>query len=223
MQVIDDYVYVHLQKSGGTSIMKMMQKQRLDDIKFLVHHLPSHATPRIYDDYKKIAMVRNPLTWYTSFYNHIIEHHTDDSNILFHINIFMENKKIVSFNKFLERALNFKDYCNESSFIDNYKLWRKNKSNHFMAFFIPDTTNFNPPDTYYQFIINGMIGSDVETYHMETQFDEVARILKLEPEYHNVSSITKRITKETQQKILEKDSILFDRFGYKKELLENYF
>jgi hypothetical protein len=219
MFVVDNTVFIHLQKSAGTSIFEMLIKERRNDIKFLINHKSLRSLPEEYESYRKIALVRNPLTWYESFYNYLI-FNRDNHPKVYESFPYIEKKLIedkrISF--FLQKALNFDYYFNPRKTELSKNLIEHQRP--MMSDFYPNALNIHFEKTFYQDRVEILGIRECELFHMETQFDEVMDILKLKNKlFENKIEKTERLSVSQQQQILEVDETLFDLFGYKKEII----
>jgi len=223
MFIIDDKVFIHLHKCGGMSIKSSLFKNREKDLKFMVRHQCTNSIPDQFRDYERIALVRNPLTWYRSFYYYTIEYSTR-SHLLQHM-IYKRGKarrEFVTLEEFMNRSLRFSDYCKRTDYIGKFRKFMSTHNNHFSSAQIGDMTSFDPPETFYQFHFDTMIDDTVKLYHLESEFDDVCEILKIPSTHTNKSSnsnIKTPLDESIQKLILEKDEILFDKMKYHKEII----
>jgi hypothetical protein len=66
------FVFVHLQKTGGTFIRLLCRKHLTLDLK--IPHAPASAIPPEFGTLPVFAVIRNPWDWYVSWYCWIVDH-----------------------------------------------------------------------------------------------------------------------------------------------------
>jgi len=214
MYVIDNTVFIHLQKCAGTSVGEALKDQRLGDLKYMVVHQSLQTVPEIYNNYRKIALVRSPLTWYKSFYEYNLTSSDKVSMEQRALLGWMDNKEY-DFDTYLERALNFKVLMQNKKYIDKFRRNLLHKTTRQMSNFHPDANNLEFGETLYQYYVNVLGIDSCETFQMEKQMNEVLEILKLDQIPHSNKSLNDNIITETQkQRIITKDKILFEKWGY---------
>jgi len=214
MFIIDETVFIHLQKCAGTSIRTALQNQRRNDLRYSVLHQTLESVPSYAKDFRKIALVRDPLTWYKSFYHFL---NSTDKKIVYEEQVIAGwiDNKVCSFDEFLDRALNFGEIMRKPKYFKPFKRILTKSGNRMLANYYPDASNIEFGDTMYQHYFNLLGISECEMFKMETEMDKVLDILKLKklPRV-NVSDNDNTITEEQKEKILEKDRILFEKMGY---------
>ncbi len=65
------FLFVHIQKTGGTSVTKWMQSHIPDMEEYMKPHSPLSLNADRYKDYYKVAFVRNPFDRMVSWYSMI--------------------------------------------------------------------------------------------------------------------------------------------------------
>jgi len=107
MIVCDDFVFLHLHKSGGTFIGQMMLRH-MNSAQMIGYHYPYSQLPDDYRHLPVLGSVRNPWAYYVSWYH--FQYHQTHPNPLF---LFCsQNKKL----GFKETIFNLVTLC------DNPKL-----------------------------------------------------------------------------------------------------
>lgn len=223
MIVIDDKIMIHIVKTGGTSIKRGVFTERLKDIKFEWKHASAEMIPPEFKNYEKFTIVRNPLTWYESYYNYIIWKKSGillAEKIAFNDGINMSSG-YVSFNTFLERALDIQEFIDKTNFIHDFKKNTNRNGRFFFQTLWGDLTKKTKYKTLYQFFYFGAVKDvkNIKHYKMETDMNIVFDKMKISPVHTNISPRKKTINIQNQKKILLNDKILFDIMGYKKEFL----
>ena len=73
MVVVNGKVFIHLFKCAGTTLLSVLLGKKRWTVKHIEPHGSLYNLPEKFNSYKKYALVRNPLTWYSSFYTFFIE------------------------------------------------------------------------------------------------------------------------------------------------------
>ena len=213
MFIIDETVFIHLHKCAGTSIHQMLLLERRNDIKFIVNHRSLKNLPPEYKNYRKIALVRNPLTWYNSFYDYSWRKSKDELQLVEGL-----LTKDVSFDTFLNRALDFNNFM--SPYHRQFRKTLIEDHRPMIQDFYSNAQEIEFENTLYRERFETLGVGGCELFHMETQFQEVMDILKLKTELkRNVSPNLKIPDIEHQNLILKSDDKMFDLLGYKKEMI----
>jgi hypothetical protein len=82
MIVTDQFVFLHLHKSGGTFILKFLQEHELS-ARMIGYHLPYAELPAGYRERPVLGSVRNPWSYYVSWYT--FQSGMDNPNPLFRV------------------------------------------------------------------------------------------------------------------------------------------
>ncbi len=82
MITTDEFVFIHMHKTGGQSIIHIIE-QSVPSFRAIGYHFPHHLLPPKYSDLPVVGMVRNPWDWYISWYAFNIR--LDGTNPLFFI------------------------------------------------------------------------------------------------------------------------------------------
>lgn len=185
MYVVDDNVFIHVVKSGGTSIRKLLVAQRLNDIKFSSEHFPIAIIPEKYKNYKRHALVRDPVGWYKSFYAYTLQLKSkgESFNRLADSLVF-KGKDKVSFDEFVDRAINLKAFVNTDGRLEDIiNKTRKNrimKPSYFSLVF-DDYTDIEGcrsliSDTCYQTFMNFVGAYDADEYYVLENKEDMSRL-----------------------------------------------
>jgi hypothetical protein len=217
MYIIDNTVFIHIQKCYGSSIEYALNNDRKNDLKYSINHLSVKQIPHQFIDYRRIALVRNPIDFYISFYNHLLNMNFKKPSWYSYPFFDGKNRKNISIDDYIKSMLNFDKTFMDSKILQNFIDNRYENKNHTLSSIITDTTLFVPDMTLYQFVVNGLIDNSVQTFKCETEFDDVCKILNIKKYHKNKSNKKKSISLNTKKLILERDEILYDRFGYIKE------
>ena len=67
MITTDKFAFVHMHKTGGQSLWRILESC-IPDLKHIGYHYPYHMLPSQYADLPVVGMVRNPWDWYLSWY-----------------------------------------------------------------------------------------------------------------------------------------------------------
>ena len=70
MIVTDNFVFVHLPRSGGTFVSEIIRKF-FPSAREIGHHLPRELLPREYSHLPVLGAVRNPWEFYVSLYHYV--------------------------------------------------------------------------------------------------------------------------------------------------------
>lgn len=106
------FVFIHIQKTAGTSITERLRRYHGYDVGF--QHATIKELPKEYNDFFKFCFVRNPwdrlLSWYMMFFNN-------------------QNTTNNDFGNYIRRkSKNFSQFLNSTDIIDETELGKK-KSN----------------------------------------------------------------------------------------------
>jgi len=68
-----DWVFVHMPKTGGSFVRKLMRAHAPQDwqMRELHEHVPASETPDSHRERPKFGFARHPLTWYVSWYHYL--------------------------------------------------------------------------------------------------------------------------------------------------------
>ena len=224
-QQTNPIAFIHLHKCSGTTFNESIYSSILGkDVLYKKTHNPVSNIPEEYKDINKYSLVRNPLTWYISYYSFM----TDGSNrddvkgedISEGQNPFQNalNKRLmtdgsydapVSFDEFLNRALDFKSYITEAD-IDSLV-------NDGYPFFKHLGIQISQGDdiSLYQLFISVMGIRDTKFFRMEDQMRLIKLIFGVTLNQHlNKSNGNIVLTEEQTNKISSTDNELFCLFGY---------
>ena len=67
MITTDKFAFVHMHKTGGQSLLRILDSC-IPDLKHVGYHYPYHMLPSQYADLPVVGMVPNPWDWYLSWY-----------------------------------------------------------------------------------------------------------------------------------------------------------
>jgi hypothetical protein len=232
MIIYKEAIIGHLFKCAGTSVgYKLRQEDPMNIAYFSGHdsikvlNSPSLSFAK---DYQQYALVRNPLTFYESFYNYVNEfvpqkayNHDSISKFL----MFKENKEPYSLSEYVERCMDIGKTLNDSHLSDIKELFKRSQG--YYTTWIPDMSNYKFPNiSFYQWDVQNILKDDCKTFKMETEIDDFLLAIgstkglpkkNVTGERHNKDKRDfkkQRLNSNDKAKIKENDSILFDWFGY---------
>ncbi len=182
-------LFQHIPKCGGTTVETFFKEKHREDIEYHIHQKSLHTIPDQYKSYEKVIIIRNPLTWYISYYHYMAkQQNTNFSGSPFNRNIvpvlmlrkdpYDTSSGVVSLEVFMDRALNINKFFNEpqinnfireSLLINKHDNINKNIFTNFKTLMYKDRLEFEP--TLYQFLLT--------RYGILDKFDE-SKIFKLE-------------------------------------------
>ena len=99
-----DFVFVHLNKSGGTFVNTVLRELYGEEAQTVGYHLPYRYTPDSHKNLPVLGVVRNPWDYYVSLYH--FQKQSRKTNFLF--DVFSENGRL-NFSKTLQNMLAPKD------------------------------------------------------------------------------------------------------------------
>ena len=219
MIIIDNRVYLHIVKTGGTSIKRAVLKHRSDDVQFEWQHGSANRIPPEFKHFEKIALVRNPYDWYKSYYDYILWKKNGKllAERMAMKNGYNKSNGYVSFDIFLNRALNFQDFIIKYNVINDIKKNMKKCGRLFFYSLWGDLTKTPDYKTFYQFHLYGAIDKETKVFKMEENIKDVFTKLKLEEIKVNVSPKMDNLTSAQKNKIFKADRMIFEEFNYNGE------
>jgi len=217
MIIYKNKIIMHVPKTAGTSVIEAAMKD-WENLDFKINHFPikglESALFEYAKDYEKIALVREPVSWYKSFYNYVKgtpEYITHDA--LNRVLMFNEKGEILSIDEYIENCLNFSSIMNKN--IDNIMRNTLKAKGGWMKWMFPSQEVEFTHNTFYQFMIDSFIDETVKTFKMETEMYDFLKYVGIKKIYkHNKSLHNIEPSEESIRKIKEKDSILYERLGY---------
>jgi len=229
MLIIDDTIFLHLHKCAGTSMGNTVEKYRKYDIQYVSTHNSLNTLPDEFKHFPVVSLVRNPLTWYISWYTWSCKKHKEMSyyNTPLNAVLLLENGVTVDIHTFIDRATNlprfFKNNPEKLEILRDIML--SHRTYDWWKAIIGDLTKLSDikfNGSLYELLIKGIGVLGSTTYRIEDQKDIVIEMLKL-PELgvtefsrDNVSYPSQNASKEDLEKIIKADDKLFDLFGYEK-------
>lgn len=222
MFIVDDKCFIHFPKCAGTSVYEDLVKQRRRDIRSIRFHASAKTVPAHFDDFEKIALIRNPLTWYDSYLSFERERLRKGKFIFFPVNFILlknyPNPEFCSPEESMERALNFKEYFSANPrYMEVFRdmLIDYTSPQLFTNVYYDNQETFseNLADTLFQefYRIYGL--NDVSKYKLENGVDEVYEILGIrEGMKSNVSTI--KYFSGFEQQISKSDHKIITELGY---------
>ncbi|RLA80309.1 MAG: hypothetical protein DRG78_11230 [Epsilonproteobacteria bacterium] len=231
MYILDNKIFIHIVKCGGSSIREGIYKNRRQDLKFCSEHFPIKLLNEKYKNYDKITIIREPISWYKSFYNYTIQMNKNKGSIfnaLANMLVYKDNKRL-PFRDFVINATNlelfFKDRDKIKILINKIRNGKFSKSNYFNLIF-DDYTDENEfvekfSSSCYQFFINSVGGFDVDRFYHSGDdliYDEF-NINKRKKNQTKTSLVKdSEITEEIKNLIHKYDHKVYEHFNIKKEL-----
>ena len=221
----------HLFKCAGTSVGHKL-RQDPDNIAYFSGHdsikVLENGNFEYAKEYTQYALVRNPLTFYESFYNYVNEfpkkgayNHDSITKFL----MFKPDKTPYSLSEYISRCMDLGETLN-GELLKCIKDKFKNSQGYYTTW-IPDMENFQFPNiSFYQWAVQNILKDDCVTYKMETEIDDFLIAIgssaglpkkNVTGERHNKKKrgFTKKYASvEDKLLIQETDRILFERFGY---------
>lgn len=168
MYVIDDKVFYHMVKTSGTSFRHAcVEANKKTD--FNMRHLDYKMLPERYSHLDSFIILREPHSWYKSFYNFFINQQGYFSFMIHdpykitgktkypHDIEFIDPQKAtlkpIGLNEFARRSINFKDtlikYPNKARVFNN--ILRTQGHAHFITTYFKCAIDKEKPSTYNQF------------------------------------------------------------------------
>lgn len=82
MIVTDRFVFIHMHKTGGQTLSDVIT-DCISSHRIIGYHFPKHMIPQEYADLPIVGLVRNPWSWYVSWYS--FNRQPNIRNSLFHV------------------------------------------------------------------------------------------------------------------------------------------
>jgi len=231
MYIIDDKVYLHLQKCGGVSVRENLRDNRAADFRFGEIHLNINLIPEKYKNYKRYAFVRNPCAWYLSDYYYNVQRHKQGRNVnpLIHVLMIDNNNEIIPLETFVKNATDMETYFTDEKYRILKRLINRDigkMTGKWLRSTINDTAElkkgfFKDRNTLYQFLIKAAGIDTAQTFKMEDKEDrnKLYNIFEITDNYKKNVTLQKGEMASASKKIIqEKDNYVFELFGYNKEI-----
>ncbi len=233
MIVTERFIFVHMHKTGGQTINKVIAKC-ISDNQVIGYHYPHSLRPQKYRHLPIVGFARNPWDWYVSWY--AFNRRPKTRNALFAV---CSDGGKASFKTTVTNLVNLGDDSNSSQWYRDSLisiLPTSLRGNRGVGLTKDCITNFNDNDTAYcSWLFQRMLGvADEQQAHIgkfENLSDDFVNILnrldvKQAPRIKHALSRTQRINSsshshyshyyddELRDLIARKDSYLIDRFDY---------
>jgi hypothetical protein len=239
MYITNDKIFIHVIKCGGSTFRRLLYSQKPNIVKFGVHHFPIEMVPKRYEKYEKILLIREPISWYKSFYNYTIQLKEKGEKFNFFADLLVykdyENnlhyrENIRSEEEFLKYALDFQLFVKDFEFsilnIFN-KIKRKSLGNadYFTLLFMNYDFNnfvneFKDVKTIYEFFIKVTGGFEADKVFF-THEDKIFDYFGLRYDNKNYNITKKQTISEFSEKskkdIITKDKKIIDFFNIPME------
>jgi len=210
-------------KCAGTSIRNKILKDPTN-----IHYMSSHDNYSVLNslnlryalDWDQYLLVRNPYTWYISWYNYIVnspEQYNHDALSAF---LIYDNRRQVDVKTFIERAtdLNWTFRGTKKIKFINNLLKRRNG---YLKLYFSDLTQIKFESTLFAHFFNAFYHTEnkkIKLYKMETELKqylidtEIGAVAR-----DNVSSYRYSLSNEDKKRISKADKDLFTLIGYKND------
>jgi len=233
MYIIDDNIFIHPIKCGGSSFRQNLKDHRLEDIKFSAEHFTKHLMSSKYKDYTTHTIIREPLSWYKSFYAYHFQIEKIRGRIfnILATKLCRNEKDKVPFEDFVKKSANLRETLSDEVILKmvlNTKRKNMLKVNYFSAIFEDYTDTDGILKMFdcslYQFFLNSVealkcnniyiLGQDLTKLYQDFKLDPALqnKIRNKSFERYKV----KNVKKETQDliKVIEKN--LYNEFNFKE-------
>jgi len=233
MYIIDNNIYIHPIKCGGSSFRQNLKEQRLKDIKFSAEHFTRHLMSQKYKEYKTHTVIREPLAWYKSFYSYHFQLEKSKRGRSFNklaTRLCRDGKDRVTFADFIKKSANLREELTDEGIVELILEVKRNnmlKLNYFNAIF-EDYTDIEAilkmfDQSLYQFFLNSVdaLGCD-NIYILGQDLTKLYEDFGLDPSLQkNVKNKgfnrykVKNVKEETKNlvRVIEKD--LYEKFDFK--------
>ena len=191
MYITRDKIFMHMVKTGGSSVFRSLIDSNVR-VDYNQKHYGYQTIPNQYRDYPKYMIVRDPIEWYTSFYNYF------STRRFMHFLFKDEENNEISLDQFILNSMNMK-----STLLRD--LWmipqlasivtRHNAGGNFIgsyftsALVIGDLTTFDQFDkSLYAWFYDSMGGDDVTKIPLDNIAD-LGQIFGIEIDHTNKTEI----------------------------------
>ena len=230
MYIVDDKIFIHVVKCGGSAIRSSLVKHRPKDIKFTQEHLSIMDIPSEFLNYETYAILREPLSWYRSFYRYAIQLHKPEENKCFNLlaeQLVYDPVKPVSFEQFLRKALYLEDTITDKNIaLMLHKLQKvmPAKPNYFKLIF-KDLTNVAfartlLTGTLYSFFIKSVGALEADNiFILNEDLEDLYGAFKLPTSNRKINKgkvkANTDISIDLYKELLSREAYLYDKFNFK--------
>lgn len=201
-------VFVHMPKTGGMAFNNAIRKKH-PKLRYHCYHQNIETVPEKYKDYPRVGLIRNPINWYISFYNHDLRMKRKGTVNFSPIIKILSNNFNLNFRDTLPRMLNLGEFFNKK---ENYELLRQElqdivtvKNYDIVTMSYPDLSNIGQVgDTLYDHWYKFVGLEKATTYRLEDKTMPFAENMQVVNEGYKVD-LSKIYTKEMIKQIKEKD------------------
>lgn len=216
MIIYKNKILPHIFKCAGTSVAEACRKD-IKNVQYFSYHEPIHILQNkefsYAADYEKLTLVRNPYSFYRSWYNfnNKLSYYTRDPLTKL---LLFSDKKIIPFDKYLNNILNPRDVLKN-------KLIALKEETMIRPFWFRsfhsnlDENPFYEGESFYQWCIRKLIDFNTKTFRLEDELNDFLKAASINslPQL-NISRNIFDFNETQKEKIFEKDEVLFERFGY---------
>ncbi len=233
-------------KCGGTTVKRLLHEFKEEEIQYSIVHGSVRALPEEFKNFYRYALVRNPLTWYESYYAWTVGRMTGFNSFngtygrgttTFEPiplgDVVMDKvdsdgeQVIVNLSEFIERTTDLTKFFTEHP--DRLAILKSKARIEFgkdwLKALIGDVTkltaeSFNN-ESLYAFFMRKLGIIDIKVYRMEDEFKEALSEVGLghvEITHENKSEYLEHSTKKDRERIVKADSKFFTAFGYSEDI-----
>jgi len=223
--VFDNIVFLHLRKCGGSSIINNIRNEK--KILFGKNHGILEELPKEYRGFDIVAQVRNPLTWYTSWYSFNRGLFEYGSRVPPFMRLLLWDYTIndfASIDLFISRAANLQRFfSSEILRLSELRMEFAGLEKPSWVSAIESSVPYWKPEEFngslYQYFVDRMGVLTTTTFRVEDQKEELKEVLGIgNIPYLNRTKKVWSPSEESLKLVIDEDERLFKYFGYRREL-----
>ena len=217
MMIFENKVFLHLPKSAGTSVNRMIKKST--GFIHKVVHGRIVDIPEEYESFKTYAIVRNPIDWYKSILDYDIT-----KNGMFIIPFLFSDNGTSDYITYINRCMNIKNtFISEPELLEKFcNILRRRPKKRWKVYWQDDLDNidldFFNRSLYQLFYDEIGVGKADVVYRMESDLDALHKEFNFNSDIIHINKgeikypIIECITEKSKYIIIDNHKSIFDKY-----------